>query len=334
MPGFTRALAIGSAAAGAAATASLAWVMAGRAPQSAAANAPQPNRPSPAIVCAASDSILRETDAAACASGQTQVLLTRTDRASSVPAILDPDEGAGSKRSDRPPDDGDYIGELQRRLDNLRRSPLFTVIDAHGGPLFAVRPEGILLYNASGLPLVGVRATDDGGFLRTMSADGNLSAWLVASGSQAGVRITEGNVLRLDLGRRESTTYSLKVRSPKSPDNVIAGIGESKGGNGALIVGDLEGRLKVSMTAVEGKGEFRVFHQNGSAVVSLRESTPGSGLLMIGDENSTPMVKMVVNDDRYGVVLAGPVGVVPLVPRSGLPGSYFLGCAGGSACRP
>jgi hypothetical protein len=262
------------------------------------------------------------------------VFLTPADGASSVPEILNPDEGGGPKRSDPQPDDGDRIGELERRLANLRKSPLFTVIDAHGGPLFAVRPEGILLYNGSGLPLVAVRATDDGGFLRTMSSNGNLSAWLVAVGEQAGVRLTEGSSLRLDLGRRESTLYSLKVRSQKSPNYIIAGIGESQAGSGALIVGDLEGHPKISMTAASGKGEFRIFHDNGSALVSIRESTAGSGLLMIGDENSTPMAKMVVNDDRYGVVLAGPGAGFPLVPRSGLPGSYFLGCAGGGACRP
>jgi hypothetical protein len=46
------------------------------------------------------------------------------------------------------------------------------------------------------------------------------------------------------------------------------------------------------------------------------------------------MVKFGVNQDRYGVVLAGPVSGFPLVPGSGLPGSYFLGCAGGDKCGP
>ena len=37
--------------------------------------------------------------------------------------------------------------------------------------------------------------------------------------------------------------------------------------------------------------------------------------------------------DRYGAVLAGPTLGFPYVPASGLPGSYFLGCAGGDRCK-
>jgi hypothetical protein len=42
------------------------------------------------------------------------------------------------------------------------------------------------------------------------------------------------------------------------------------------------------------------------------------------------------NGNRYGIVLAGPVLGLPLVPRSALPGSYFMGCASGDkpACVP
>ena len=57
-------------------------------------------------------------------------------------------------------------------------------------------------------------------------------------------------------------------------------------------------------------------------------------MLAIANSAKDPVVKMGVNDNRYGVVLTGPRAGFPLVPRSGLPGSYILGCAGGSSCKP
>ena len=42
---------------------------------------------------------------------------------------------------------------------------------------------------------------------------------------------------------------------------------------------------------------------------------------------------MGTNGNRYGVVMALPQGL-PYVPKSGLPGSYMLGCAPGPACVP
>jgi len=35
-------------------------------------------------------------------------------------------------------------------------------------------------------------------------------------------------------------------------------------------------------------------------------------------------VKMGVQDDRYGIVLAGPGDFGPLIPSTGLPRSYIL----------
>jgi hypothetical protein len=56
----------------------------------------------------------------------------------------------------------------------------------------------------------------------------------------------------------------------------------------------------------------------------------------LGLADGNAAVRMGHNGNRYGIVLAGPVLGLPLVPRSGLPGSYFMGCAGGErpACVP
>jgi hypothetical protein len=99
-----------------------------------------------------------------------------------------------------------------------------------------------------------------------------------------------------------------------------------------MVIGDPAGRLRAMMTVVDGKGSVRIQNAEGGAVLALTEGAAGGGLLTIGDRSSEPMVKFGVNEDRYGVVLAGPVSGFPLVPGSGLPGSYFLRRAGGATC--
>jgi hypothetical protein len=160
-----------------------------------------------------------------------------------------------------------------------------------------------------------VRATDDGGFLRTMSSNGNLSAWLVAVGEQAGVRLTEGvRCARLGKARVDAVLA-------QSPIAEIAKLHHRRDwgitGWKRRVDRWRPGRPPENLDdrRLRQKASFGFFTTNGSALVSIRESTAGSGLLMIGDENSTPMAKMVVNDDRYGVVLAGPGAGFPLVPK-------------------
>jgi hypothetical protein len=144
--------------------------------------------------------------------------------------------------------------------------------------------------------------------------------------------MTEGGQRRADFGRQPAGNYSLRVLGPTGGPE--AAIGESQAGTGALVIGDPLGRLRAVMTVVEGKGSVRIQNAQGEAVLALTEGATGGGLLTIGDKSSEPMVKFGVNQDRYGVVLAGPVSGFPLVPGSGLPGSYFLGCAGGDKCGP
>ena len=71
-------------------------------------------------------------------------------------------------------------------------------------------------------------------------------------------------------------------------------------------------------------------------VLGLVTSTTGGGLLHIGNHAGPSAVKMGHNGHRYGIVMAGPIMGFPYVPRSGLPGSYFMGCASGErpACTP
>jgi hypothetical protein len=155
-----------------------------------------------------------------------------------------------------------------------------------------------------------------------------------ASATRAGARFEEGAAARLELGRHPTATSSLKVTAPMSPDGLVAGVGESRAGTGAIVAGDQAGRVRASLTFADGRGGISIFAPSGEAIVSLREATNGSGLLSLGDVTGREAVKMDVTDKGYGAVLAGPVLGLPLVTGSGLPGSYFLGCRGGDACRP
>ena len=122
---------------------------------------------------------------------------------------------------------------------------------------------------------------------------------------------------------------------PSPASGNIAGIGESRAGTGAIVVGNFSGTVLASLTGSDGKGAVGVSNNSGAAVAALSEGATRGGLLSIGDSASEPMVKMGVAQDRYGIVLTGPRAGFPLIPGSGLPGSYIMGCAGkGRDCGP
>ena len=341
MTSLVKIAAIGFAAIGTAAAASVAWVNVSRASQTGqsrqAAGRPAPDG-NGVIVCVAPDSVLRAVPIGhTCSSGQSSlpVRLVKNDLWD-PPSVWDFDDSKQPNDSalPRPVPPDDPLADLQRRLSNLQRSPLFTVVDTRGDPIFEVAPETVLVYNANKTVVAAIRATADGGFFRVLSADGGVTTSVGASGRRAGVRVDEDGVRRLELGNQNSGAYSFKVLSLKPSGDPIAGIGQSRAGTGALIVGTVTGRVQATITVGDGKGMIGVSNDGGAAVLSLTEGATAGGLLAIGGARSEPMVKMGVNHDRYGVVLAGPVAGFPLVPRSGLPGSYFLGCAGGGACGP
>jgi hypothetical protein len=198
--------------------------------------------------------------------------------------------------------------------------------------IFSVAPQRVLVYDRSGTAVVAGHATAEGGFLAARSADRLLEASFGVSHDWAGLRVTEGGVDRVELGRRPGGSYAMRFVS--SAGGALAGLGESHARSGALLVSDTGERLRASMTVPEGRGGLTLFNVGGAPIASVRENTAGAGLFAIGTPSGDQAVKMTVNDDRYGAVLAGPRLGFPYVPRTGLPGSYFLGCAGGEGCRP
>lgn len=323
--------AFGSVAGGTAAAASLTWVAVTSGPQpgsgksstketKAANDAP--------IVCAASDSALRMAVLGECPAGQRRIALEEAE--TKVLDCKDCDD-PWRKKPPSPRPEQDPLAELTLRVDNLKKSPLLTVVD-RGVPIFSVRPGSVMVHTLGGTPLAEMRATDEGGFFVGRSASGGLATFVGGSGANAGLRITEDDMLRTDLGKQDAGNYSLRVTSPG--EGLIAGIGESQAGSGAIIVADQQSRVRASMTVVEGRGVFSINSEGGAGLASLRASQAAAGLLSIGDNGGAEAVKMTVNDNRYGVALAGPKIGFPLVTGSGLPGSYILGCSGGGACRP
>jgi hypothetical protein len=222
------------------------------------------------------------------------------------------------------------LAELENRVNNLETSSLFEVVNRKGDVIFSVAPGKAQLYNQNKTAVAAMFAKAEGGEFVARSGDGKLSTFLGAYGERAGLRITEGDNPRLDMLRQAGGNYSLRIRSGSGD---IAGIGESKAGTGALVVGDKTGEHKAAIQVDGGKGAVSIFNQSGQGVASLTQSENGGGLLVLTDAGGAATVLMKTNDNRYGVVMALPTGF-PYVPKSGLPGSYMLGCAAGPACVP
>ena len=141
-------------------------------------------------------------------------------------------------------------------------------------------------------------------------------------------RVLENGISHLDLGGRKGQ-HALRV---PALDGTIAGIGESRTGAGALIVGNRRGQLRASLTAPDHYGMVGINGSSGHAILALSPKASGGGMLAIGTAQGDSAVKMGNNYEKYGVVMVGPRLGLPLTMGSGLPGSYFLGCAGGPVC--
>jgi hypothetical protein len=283
-------------------------------------------------VCVGPDSVLRLPQAGICPAGNQKLSLPGPS-VQTADAISDSDPLGPSKSAQESDLDG-RLAALEKRIGNLENRALFEVVNKKDDVIFSVRPEQIHLYNKNKALVAAIVGTPEGGQISAGSADGNLSAFLGTYGGHAGLRLKEKGTARLDLLKQEAGNYSLRI---PNGDGVIAGLGESRAGSGALVIGDGLGRPKASMTLENANGSFSVFNDSGAAIGMLSRSASGSGLLVLTDANSYAVVKMGTSpDSRYGVVMTMPPGF-PYVPKSGLPGSYMLGCAanpGGLVCVP
>jgi hypothetical protein len=278
-------------------------------------------------VCIGLDSVLRAPDekTGLCLKGSQQLSLARPEIAKPETDDSDPlgpAKGPGETSTK-------VLADIERRLSDLEKPPLFEVVNETRRVIFSVAPGRVQLYNESAA-VAGMLGSPQGGQFVSRSTDGAFCAYVGAYGERAGLRLSEGGQPHLDLLKQPGGSYSLKIRAG---DGDIAGIGESKAGTGALVVGDKSGQHKAAVQVDNGKGVVSIFNDSGRGVASLTQSTNGGGLLVLADAASDARVMMGSNDNRYGVVMTFPSGL-PYVPKSGLPGSYMLGCAAGPACVP
>lgn len=247
--------------------------------------------------------------------------------------------------------ESDELADLERRVTKLEAGDLFTVVDRPGQgakKLFSVTSTNssstAILYDSGETGVASMVATADGGYFNALGATGAVRYALgaddatlaglrfIESAAGLGAEISSAEQAHIELGRQKSGNYGLGFPSGSGE---LAGIGESKAGTGLILVGDSEGNKRATiMTGTGGKGMIGIFNGD-NAVLAFGEATGNSGgLLAIGNAGTEPRVKMGTNDNRYGVVMALPRGL-PYVPKSGLPGSFMLGCAGGPpACAP
>ena len=277
-------------------------------------------------LCVGSDRILRVAPnfAAECPEGQQEFVLEDFDE--QVCELCDPYKG--------PPDPGSdnkAIAELERRIRGLESPTYFEVVDQKEQPIFQVKKGGVRMIN-QGRTVAFVGTPDNGAYFTARSSAGT-EASLSAVGNNVGILLGEKNSNLIELGSRNAGPFALRFPSGKG---LIAGIGQSRAGTGAVIVGSWSGVTQGSITATDGRGMVSLTKNELPGGIALTESVNGGGLLDIGNNAGDSAVKMGHNGHRYGVVMTGPVPGFPYVPRSGLPGSYFFGCASGEkpACTP
>src|SRR2546423_13787962 len=176
------------------------------------------------------------------------------------------------KKSSVARSDSEAIADLEKRISNLQSPTLFMVVDRQYKPIFKVDStdnwNSASVFSSAGQDVAIMLADADGGYFLVRSDDGSTKARLGIDKVWAGLRISERgtqtvtekgvthdvirDLARIELGGQEGGNYSLKFPAFVG---LLAGIGESKAGSGALTIGDSNGNKRVSMFVGEdGKG--------------------------------------------------------------------------------
>ena len=293
---------------------------------------PAPSAPAPGgrdviVVCVAADDVVHApTPEGGCAAGQRTVELDpEKEECPMCPPFDEP----------KPDDstDNEALNDLERRIRALENAPYFEVVNDSDQTVFRVAPDGVSMFNtATGVPQAMFGTSESGGYFTARSASASLEASMAATNTTAGFQIREDGLVRMSLSTREGGGSSLRVSSGKG---VIAGIGESADRPGTLLLGTLTGAVKATMSIPGSKGMFHLDKDAGTGGLSLMEQGSGGGMFQL-DGATGAVVKMGNVGNRYGIVMTGPTLGFALVPKSGLPGSFFLGCGSQAppACVP
>jgi hypothetical protein len=294
----------------------------GQRPPSPAASAPGGSEDA-VIVCVGTDRILRASlPEGGCPPNHRQLSLL--PEAVATCRLCPPFDEA------RTPETGEdqALNDVERRLRALENTPYFEVVNDSDQPVFRVGPGGVQMFNKNGVAVAAFGSSESGGYFSASSGTAELETSLGAAGKMAGLKIVEDGLVRLDLTAMEGAGAALRV---PSGTGVVAALGASVSGAGSLFLGTRGGEVKASFTIIDGRGQVTTSHapKGGAA---LLESRHGGGMFEISDTQGQAAVWMGHVEHRYGIVMAGPVLGLPLVPKTGLPGSYFMGC--GSQARP
>lgn len=249
----------------------------------------------------------------------------------SDPWLIGSDDPSASQPGESPSADAS-LAALEERIRALENSAYLEVVnEATGKVLFSIGPHGARIFASNGNQVAAFGTTDLGGYFAARSPTGQVAA-IGASDESAGPRILNGDLPSAELGAHAGPHA---LRFP-SVNGLIAGLGQSRAGSGAMILGSLTGVTQSSITVTDGRAVVAFSKDGRPGGAALAEALIGGGVLDLANARGDSAVKMGHNGHRYGIVLAGPVPGFPYVPRSGLPGSYFMGCASGEkpACMP
>ena len=272
------------------------------------------------VLCVTPDRVLHKPATAnTCPAGQTLISLELEDECPLCPPDKKPEDSSADPA----------LRELERRITALEHAPYFEVVNKNEVPVFVVSRDGVRVFDKAGVPKAAFGSSAGGGYFTVTS--GLADASISATSTTGGLQFVEDGLTRLTLSGNDSGGSSFRV---PSGNGVIAGLGASKDGPGTVLIGTLDGRVKHAISIPDDRATVQVEGENGAAI-SLMEQGIGGGMLQI-DSKDGAIVKMGHVGNRYGIVMTGPRPGMALVPKSGLPGSFFLGCGSSSppACTP
>jgi len=286
-------------------------------------------KPGDVALCVADDRILRVPPGFGdeCPAGQEKVELEMEDER--ICELCDPP-------ADQQPDDrtgNPAIDDLARRIRELENESYFQVVDKNEQPIFEIKPGGARFLNRDGKPVGLLGTPGAGGFFTLQDPVNRLAVTISASGGNAGVLVNDGFINRLEMASRNGGPYAMRL---PAGGGLVAGLGQSRAGTGALVIGNDGGTTLGSLTTTDGRGVVAVNANGAKGGVGLLEATIGGGMFEISNASGNTTVEMGHRSHRFGVVVAGPYFNIPYVPRTGIPGNFFVGCASGErpACVP
>jgi hypothetical protein len=181
--------------------------------------------------------------------------------------------------------------------------------------------------NSSGATVGRVVMNDSGGYFEARSPTTKLYTVLGASDNKVNLFVQQNDRSRINLGTNDAGQYGLRVYEPGG--KLVAGIGQSTGGDGVVTVNDMQGNQRAAMYVQRpsGGGMVDIINSAGKSVAALMATGEGNGKLQLFNSNEVTMVEAGVNANNIGVVRAGPAGFAPGVGILGLPGSFIAGKA-------